>query len=129
MYEKIRELDESGFDKAIEGAQNLVIVEFYTDTCVHCAAMAPVYDELSKELEKYAVFARMNSERHLEVARRYGVMGTPTFKFFCRSRPIGEIVGEINETILRNTIKDFVRHRNECATKSTPIIYEMDGYG
>ena len=129
MYENVRELDGKGFDQAVSDAKSLVVVEFYTDTCVHCAAMAPVYDDLSKELAKYAVFARINSERHPEIARRFGVMGTPTFKFFCGARPIGEIVGEINETILRNTVKDFVRHRNECASRSTPIIYEMDGYG
>jgi hypothetical protein len=42
---------------------------------------------------------------------------------------VGELVGAINTTILRNTIKDLIRHRNECVNKSTRISYEMDGYG
>ena len=55
-------------------------------------------------------------------------MATPTFKFLCKSMPVGELVGEINATLLGNTIKDLIRHRNECA-KSTKLVFEMDGYG
>jgi thioredoxin 1 len=129
MADKVQELAEDNFDSALKGSDKLVIVEFYTYTCVNCMAMRPVYEALAAELEKYALFARINVAESQSIAVRYGIMGVPTFKFFCGQRPIGELVGAINATILGNTIKDFVRHKNECATKSTPVIYEMDGYG
>ena len=129
MEDNVRELDDRSFDETLKNTDKLVIVEFYNTTCPNCQAIAPVYAELSKELEKEAVFTRVNVERNISIATRYGIMGVPTFKFLCKTRPIGEIVGSVNATMLRNTIKDFVRHRLECFSKSTSIVFEIDGYG
>jgi thioredoxin-like negative regulator of GroEL len=129
MTDNIIEMDDGSFDDTVNQSDKLIIVEFYTTTCPNCAAIAPVYAKMSLELEKEAVFARINVEINTKVATRYGIMGVPTFKFFCKNQPIGGIVGSINATMLRNTIKDYVRHRLECVNKSTPMIFEMDGYG
>jgi thioredoxin-like negative regulator of GroEL len=129
MTDNIVELNDDSFDKTVNESDKLIIVEFYTTTCPNCAAIAPVYSKMSQELEKEAVFARINVEVNTKVATRFGIMGVPTFKFFCKNQPIGGIVGSINATMLRNTIKDYVRHRLECVNKSTPIVFEMDGYG
>ena len=125
----VKELDNSLFDQLLNSGDKLVIVEFYTNSCVNCAAVAPIYEQLSSELSNEALFTRINAQEHAPVAMKYGVMGVPTFKFFCRNRPIGDIVGEVNTTLLRNTIKDFIRHRAECLLKSTPLQPEIDGYG
>lgn len=129
MNENIKELDDKTFDETLKSTDKLVIVEFYTNTCPNCLAIAPVYEELSKELGKDAVFSQVNAQKNMTIAARYGVMATPTFKFFCKTGPIGELVGAIHATVLRNTIKDLIRHRMECVSKSTRISYEMDGYG
>lgn len=129
MEDNIEELDDKSFDELLSGSDKLVIVEFYNTTCPNCRAIAPVYSELSQELKKEAVFTRINVERNMKTATRYGIMGVPTFKFLCKERPVGEIVGSVNATMLRNTIKDHVRHRLECLSKSTSIVYELDGYG
>ncbi|UCG70275.1 MAG: thioredoxin [Thermoplasmata archaeon] len=129
MEDNIKELDDKTFDELLSESDKLVIVEFYNTTCPNCRAIAPVYSELSQELQKEAVFTRINVEQNMKIAARYGVMGVPTFKFLCKERPVGEIVGSVNATMLRNTIKDYVRHRLECLSKSTSIVYELDGYG
>jgi thiol-disulfide isomerase/thioredoxin len=129
MEENIKELDDKTFDETLKSTDKLVIVEFYTNTCPNCLAIAPVYEELSKELSEDAVFAQLNAQKNMAIAARYGIMATPTFKFFCKNGPIGELVGAIHATVLRNTIKDLIRHRTECVLKSTRISYEMNGYG
>ena len=125
----VSELDPASFGKALESGDRLVVVEFYTNTCPNCAALRPVYEALSVEMGREALFARLNAADHAEVARRFGIMGVPTIKFFCRGRPVGDIVGEVNATVLRNTIKDFIRHRSDCVSRSTALWTEMDGYG
>jgi thioredoxin-like negative regulator of GroEL len=112
----------------IKESEKLVIVEFYSKNCGQCQAIAPVYQELSEEMREFANFTQVDVMKNTQLSQQMGVMATPTFKFFCAGRGIGEIVGAINATLLRNTIKDMVRHKNECITKSTPINYEMDGY-
>lgn len=129
MEDKVKELDRVNFDKTISESDKLVIVEFYNTTCPNCQAIAPTYSELSVELEKEAVFTRINTQLNPAIAARFGIMGVPTFKFLCNDRPIGEIVGSVHATMLRNTIKDMVRHRTECISNSTRLTFEMDGYG
>jgi thioredoxin 1 len=129
LPDNVIELDDNSFDDTVNESDKLIIVEFYTTTCPNCRAIAPVYSKMSQELEKEAVFAKINVEVNTKIATRFGIMGVPTFKFFCKNQPIGGIVGSINSTMLRNTIKDYVKHRLECVNKSTPMVFEMDGYG
>ena len=129
MDENVKELDMGNFDETVRGTDKLVIVEFYNTTCPNCQAIAPTYAELSLELKKEALFTRVNAQLNPSIAARFGVMGVPTFKFLCKDRPVGEIVGAVHATMLRNTIKDMVRHRTECISKSTKLVFELDGYG
>ena len=129
MGGNVAELDGALFERLLGSGDKLIVVEFYTDGCVNCAAVAPIYESVSAEMAGEAVFTRINAQRHAPLAVKYGIQGVPTFKFFCRNRPIGDIVGEVNITLLRNTIKDFIRHRAECLLKSTPMTFEIDGYG
>ena len=129
MTGNVTELTDRTFNQLINDSDKFVAVMFYTTSCPNCRVIAPVYDELSQELSKNAVFAKVNAQQNAGIASQYGIMGVPTFKFFCKNKPIGELVGAINTTILRNTIKDFIRHRNECVSKSTKISFELDGYG
>ena len=129
MDGEVKELDKSMFDEILKSTEKLIVVEFYTTTCPNCQAIAPVYADLAKELSQDALFTQVNAQHNTELASRYGIMGVPTFKFFCKTKPIGEIVGEVNATMLRNTIKDFIRHRDECVSKSSSLVYEIDGYG
>lgn len=128
MSSDIKELNSKDFAEVIKESKKLVIVEFYSKSCGQCQAIAPTYQELSEELLDFAKFTQVDVVTNTQLSQEMGVMGTPTFKFFCAGRAIGEIVGAVNATLLRNTIKDMVRHKNECISKSTPINYEMDGY-
>jgi thioredoxin-like negative regulator of GroEL len=128
MGENIRNLDIDSFDTTLRKTEKLVVVQFYTSTCAECKAVAPVYEEISGEMGENAEFAKMDAQENMSIAIQYGIMATPTFKFFCGGRPAGEIVGAVNATLLRNTIKDMIRHRHECS-KSTKLVYEIDGYG
>jgi len=129
MAENIKELNDQSFDKLIKDTEKFVAVMFYTNSCPNCRAITPVYSELSEELERDAIFTKVNAQDNAGLAVRFGIMGVPTFKFFCKNQPVGELVGAINRTLLRNTIKDLIRHRNECISKSTRISWEIDGYG
>ena len=129
MGSTVKELNDESFDKLLKSTDKFVAVMFYTTTCPNCRAIEPIYIDLLNELQRDAIFTKVNAEQNIGLAAQFGIMGVPTFKFFCNSKPIGEIVGAINSTILRNTIKDLIRHRTECVAKSTRINYEMDGYG
>ena len=79
-------------------------------------------ESLAHELSEEAVFAKVDAQANMDMALQYGVVGTPTFKLFCRDRFLGEIIGETNATVLRNTIKDMIRHQAACTLRSKKDI-------
>lgn len=127
MGGNIVEVDAEGLNDLLEG-EKLVVVEFFSQTCPNCQSMAPVLAKIAGDLEEEATFAMVDVQAHTSLAFTFAVMSVPTFMFFCRGRPVGSIVGALNETLLRNSIKDALSHREECVTRSTPISYDMDGY-
>lgn len=129
MSGEVLELDDTTFTEVVNNPDKLVIVEFYTTTCPNCRAMEPVFYDLAVELSDIAVFARINAQAHMSIAMAHGIMGVPAFKFFCQGRTIAEDVGAMHATLLRNTVKDLVRRSSACISGSTPISYEIDGYG
>ena len=128
LMHNVMELDQQNFAETIRNKDKLVVVEFYLPECPHYQKMAPIYEDLSREMADEAVFTRIHARDNWDLASQYGIQGTPTFKMFCRDQLLGEVVGETSATVLRNTIKDFIRHQEACASGRN-ASYELDGYG
>ena len=110
-------------EKILE-SKKLVLVEFWSPQCPHCRMIAPVYNELSEEYGDKLKFAKLNvieSQENQELAVRYGVMGTPTFKFFCGGRPVQDVVGALPKDHLQQAIEFAIKKHKDCAEKSTPL--------
>jgi len=122
------EVDDRSFHDQVEKANLPVAVMFYTPTCVHCRAMAPYYAQYAQEYKDKVLFARVDVSVNLFTGERYGVRGTPTFKFFCQGRPVTELVGAVYPAILKRTVEEVLIHGKECISKSTEIDYEISGY-
>lgn len=54
-------------------------VDFYTDWCGPCKAMAPIVAELEKEYGGKVEFQRVDVEAESEMAGKFGIMNIPTF--------------------------------------------------
>jgi ferredoxin len=51
----VKELDLSQFEQTLDVGDKLVVVEFYSNNCAFCAAVAPIYEALSREMGDEAV--------------------------------------------------------------------------
>ena len=122
------EVDDRTFPEKVEKANLPVAVMFYAPTCVHCRAMTPYFTEYAQEYKDKVLFARVDVSANLFTGERYGVKGTPTFKFFCQGRPVTELVGAVYPAILKRTVDEVLVHGKECVSKSTEIDYEISGY-
>jgi len=124
----VKELNDLNFDEVVNKEEKLVVVEFYTVTCPNCRAVEPEYNKMAEELGDKAIFCKINASYTQSVSMRFGIMGVPTFKFFCKGQPIGELVGAVYPQVLKKTIEDMANNAQECAEKSTKVSFQMDGY-
>lgn len=121
---KIVETSASNWKEEVLESEDLVVVEFWHPQCPFCKMLEPIYNELSKEYVGELRFAKFNvlkTQKNQELAAEYGIMSTPTLKFFCGGRPIQDIVGALSKDYLRQGIEFAIKKHRDCAKNSTPL--------
>ena len=108
------ELDDNNWEKQVEKGDMHVFVMFYSPTCAFCKQMEPYFFDYSDQFKDKVVFGRLNVTKNPTIVGRYGIMGTPTFKYFCKGRPIQEISGAIYPTLLKKTVEEGLNHGENC---------------
>lgn len=121
------DINADGWREEVLDSELPVVVEFWHDRCSWCIRLAPIYGELSGEYRGRLRFVRMNvleSGENTHLAIHQGVTGTPTIKFFCGCRGVGEIIGFRSKRTLREDIDKILSIHRECLERSTPLPSE-----
>ena len=61
-------LSTENFEKEVLKTEKPVLVDFYADWCGPCNAMAPVIEELAKELEEKVKVGKINVDENPDIA-------------------------------------------------------------
>ncbi len=124
----ILELDDFNWEKIIEKGKKPVVVMFSSPTCPFCKQMKPYFEEYALDFKNKIIFAEVDISRSITIASIYGVMGTPTFKFFCKGRPVHEMVGAVYPSLLKKAVEESLEHGAQCVDKTTWIETTDIGY-
>jgi thioredoxin 1 len=79
-------------DIMITSRSNLVVIDFYTDWCGPCRAIAPTYSELSTQ-HKNIRFYKINGESDAVEPFATHVKAYPTFLFIKDEEVVDKLVG------------------------------------
>ena len=95
------EVDISKFDPKTKEMlkSNKSILYFYTPTCRACKTQAPVIDKLKNDLK---LVGKIDISQHLEIAREFGIMGTPATAIMKKNKIVDVFVGYRNEAFLKS---------------------------
>lgn len=119
----VKELNANEWDTYLKNADKPVIVDFWHQQCIWCKRLAPIYEQLEKDYPD-AIFAKLDilkDEANNEIGQRYGIMGTPTIKVFCKGREGGEVVGFMEKQMLKAELDKILSRSDSCLKQSTPV--------
>ena len=85
----------ANFDAEVLKADQPVLVDFYADWCGPCKMMAPIVEEVAREMEGKAKVGKLNVDDNMEIAARYGVMSIPSLILFENGEVKNKSVGFI----------------------------------
>jgi thioredoxin 1 len=91
MAEQIK--TDADFETKVLNAANPVVVDFYADWCGPCKFLAPVIEEMAKELAGKADVYKVNVDDVQSLAARYGIQSIPTVIVFNGGQPAKQFVG------------------------------------
>jgi thioredoxin-like negative regulator of GroEL len=121
------DVNDRTWETVVEKGDKPALVMFHSPSCAYCFQMMPFFEQYAVEYKDQVNFFRMNIMENSFTPERYGVMSTPTFKFFCNGRPIKEIVGAAYPSLLKKLVEDGFKYGEGCISSSTRIDYDM-GY-
>ncbi|RHY27674.1 hypothetical protein DYB32_006624 [Aphanomyces invadans] len=104
-------LTESDFASIAQDPTKHVLVEFYAPWCGHCKSLSPTWDKLGAVFagDDNVVIAKVDATATGELAKKFGVSGYPTIKYF------GTGASEPEDYGLGRDLPDFVSFVNEHA--------------
>ena len=86
------EVDKKTFEPEVLQAEGKVLVDFYGDGCVPCAALMPHVHELAEKYEGQLKFCALNTSKARRVAIGQQVLGLPTVAIFEGGAKLEEVV-------------------------------------
>lgn len=81
------------FEAEVLQSNSPVIVDFYADWCGPCKMIAPVLEEIARDLGDRVKVAKVNVDEESELAQRYQVQSLPTLLYFQNGEVMNQLIG------------------------------------
>lgn len=101
------EIADGDFDETVT-RNRVVVMDFWAPWCQPCLRIAPIMNELSRELSGRALFTKLNIDENPRVPMRFHVRSIPTIMIFKEGKAVDQIIGFATKDALRKRISDNI---------------------
>ena len=98
------DVTDATFDEVVLKADLPVLVDFWAPWCGPCRALAPVLDELSKDMEGQALVVKVNVDENQALPAKFAIRSIPTMIVFNK----GEAKAQTTGGMAKAALKDFI---------------------
>ncbi len=99
---------DADFKEVVLTSEKPILVDFYADWCGPCKMIAPILEEVAKELGETATIAKLNVDENQATARDFMVMSIPTMIIFKNGQNVEKLVGLRSANALLESIKKHI---------------------
>lgn len=99
------DITQDNVEKEVMKESKPVILDVYATWCGPCQQMAPIFDELEKEMGETHKFAKLNVDEARDLSIKFGVISVPTFLFMKDGNIVGKETGYMAKDQLKEKIE------------------------
>ena len=98
-------VNSENFEQEITKSTQPVVLDVFASWCGPCLQMAPIFEELAKEMSEKYKFAKLNIDEERDLAIQYNVSSIPTFIFIKNGEVVGRELGYMDKETLKSKIE------------------------
>ena len=97
---------DADIDDAIKKYDTLV-VDCWAPWCMPCNMIAPVIEELAKEMQGKIAFAKLNVDENQMTSMKYQIMSIPTLLIFKNGNLVDRLIGAMPKEIQKQRLMNY----------------------
>lgn len=101
-------ISSDNFETEVLQSEIPVVIDFFASWCGPCQQVAPIFDELAKELAETYKLVKINIDEERDLAIKYNVSSIPTFIFIKNGEVVGKEMGYIGKDDLKKKIEELL---------------------
>lgn len=103
-------LGKKNFREEVLESDKLVLVDFYSDSCVPCKRLSPVLAELEEEYGEAIRIGKVNVAFEENLIQEYGITTAPTILVFRNGVVMDKLTGRIEKLNLSDVIEKYLHY-------------------